>query len=150
MVDDKPFVDVRDRAYLVIAEVKRGQCDLNGPWTDPDCENMQRVLRAIGALRDEEIDAAAVSLYETGTFSNAAYYVSLFCFGERASSKLRKLYRAVPQKLWSETLRFIFQRFTSYRDQKASHPQWDQTGKGLYELAAQTRTADEFVRSVAV
>jgi hypothetical protein len=41
MADDKPFVDVRDRAYLVLAEVKRGQCRRNGPWTDADSENMQ-------------------------------------------------------------------------------------------------------------
>ena len=150
MVDDKPFVDVRDRAYLVFAEVKRGQCCLNGPWTDSDSENMQRVLRAIGALRDVEIGAAAASLYNTGTFSNEVYHVSLFCFGERASLEVRQHYPAVPQKLWPEVLGFIFQRFTGYRDQKASHPQWDQTGTRLFELAVEARTVDQFVRSVAV
>lgn len=150
MVDDTPFVDVQDRAYLVLAEVKRGQCCLNGPWTDPDRHNMQRVLRAIGAFRDAEIDAAAASLYNTGTFSNGGCHVSLFCFGERVSLDVRRHYPAVPQKLWPEVLAFIFERFTSYRDQKVSHPQWDQTGTRLFQLADETRTVDRFVRSVAV
>lgn len=150
MVDDTPFIDVRDRPYLVIAEVKRGECRLNGPWTEPASENMQRVLRAIGAFRDDEIATAADSLYRNGTFSNGAYHVSLFCFGGRESGNIRRSYPSVPQKLWSEVLRFVFHRFTTYRDQKACHPQWDDTGTRLYHLVYQARSVEEFIGGVEV
>lgn len=80
MEDDTPFTKFRDRPYLVIAEVKLGQCALNGPWTDPALENMQRVLRAVGAFRDDQIATVADSLYHYGIFANEAYHVSLFMF----------------------------------------------------------------------
>ena len=62
MEDDAPFKNSRKNPLFVIAEITRGTCKLNGPWTDPANENMQYVLRAIGAFRHGEINAIAQSL----------------------------------------------------------------------------------------
>ena len=51
MEDDVLFKNGRKGPLFVIAEITRGTCKLNGPWTDPAKENMQYVLRAIGAFR---------------------------------------------------------------------------------------------------
>lgn len=48
----------RDKAFVALAEVKTGICRLNGPWTAPEQENMQRVLSVLGMLAPHEIDWA--------------------------------------------------------------------------------------------
>jgi hypothetical protein len=150
MVDDKPFTEVQDKPYLIVAEVKRSECRLNGPWTEQASENMQRVLRAVGAFRDDEIATVAESLYHNGTFSNKAYHVSLFCFGDRENPDVRRTHPDVPQKLWSDVLRFVFNRFTTYRDQKAHHPQWDRAGTRLSRLAGRVQSVEQFISGVEV
>lgn len=37
----------RRRPMVVLSEVKTGQCSLNGPWTDPERHNMQKVLAPV-------------------------------------------------------------------------------------------------------
>ena len=71
MEDDRCTLSLsRDRIDVVIAEVKTGRCALNGPWTDPDHQNVQRVLAAIGSLPREQIEQAAESLYRAGFYQN--------------------------------------------------------------------------------
>ena len=50
MRDETRFSDVKTKPLFVIAEIKSGECKLNGPWTDPLKRNMQYVLAAMGAL----------------------------------------------------------------------------------------------------
>ena len=41
----------------------------------------------------------------------------------------------MPQILWPEVKEFIWDRFRRYRNQKSGHLQWDEVGKGLWDLA---------------
>jgi len=150
MADDKPFTDIRDKPYIIIAEVKRGECNLNGPWVRPGQRNMQRVLRAVGAFRKSEVEKVAQDVYKTGVFQNESYYLSLCCFGGRSNSEIQKEYPHVPQKLWDEVLRFMFDRFRQYRRQKASHGQWDKAGTDLWNCAERSGDVDEFKRNVTI
>ncbi|WP_156438916.1 hypothetical protein [Bradyrhizobium valentinum] len=51
---------------IVIVEVKTNQpCTLNGPWTDPDRQNVQRVVAAIGCLPRASISEAAKCITRT-------------------------------------------------------------------------------------
>lgn len=43
MKDDVPFARHR-KPFIVFAEVKARLCKLNGPWTKPERNNMERVL----------------------------------------------------------------------------------------------------------
>src|SRR5258708_7807056 len=43
MEDDEFFTRIRDKAYIAFTEVKASLCTLNGPWTNRDRQNMQRV-----------------------------------------------------------------------------------------------------------
>jgi hypothetical protein len=54
MADDEQGLRLsHDWIDVVIAEVKTNQpCTLNGPWTQPDHQNVPRVLAAIGDTRD--------------------------------------------------------------------------------------------------
>jgi hypothetical protein len=150
MVDDSPFTKIRDVPFVVIAEVKRGLCALNGPWTDPDEKNMHSLLRAIGIVPNDEVESVADALYATGRYSDNRVHLTLFCFGTETNEDLHRRYPVVPQRLWSEVLNFIYDRFIKYRDQKASHGTWDDTGARLYDLAARAHSADRFRQRISI
>ena len=135
MIDSERFSRYRDKAYVVLAEIKTGVCRLNGPWTAPERENMQRVLSALGMLAPHEIDCAAQEIYNTGQFENQLYYITMVCFGAESRDEITGRYPRVPQILWPEVKEFICDRFQQYRKQKSGHVQWDEVGKGLWDLA---------------
>lgn len=150
MEDEDHFTRFLDKPLFVFAEVKRYKCELNGPWTRPERQNMQRVLRAVGAFPIETNDAIATALYENGVFFNDVYCVSLYCFGERRDSALSDRYPDVPQITWGQVFAFIFQRFKEYKRQKCSHPQWDNVGKALWNAAERARDVPAFVESISL
>lgn len=150
MKDDPRFTRVREKSFIAIAEVKSGRCALNGPWTNPERQNMLRVLRAVGAFPQIEVELAAMSLYETGRYQCQLYYVSLVCFGSASNPDVGERYPHVPQILWSEVLAFIYNRFREYKRQKASHPQWDEYGASLWKAFEISRNKDEFGEGIRV
>jgi hypothetical protein len=151
MQDEARFLRVKHRTYIVLAEVKAKVCNLNGPWTNKDQQNMQRVLRAVGAIPAPEIDIASTSLYDTGIYSNQLYYISLFCVDEYKNPYIAQNYPDVPQITWNDdVLPFIYQRFRNYRRQKASHGQWDEHGKALWSCYEQSSSLEDFLAHVQV
>ncbi len=141
---DHPVFNSDGRIDIIFAEVKHGLCRLNGPWTNPLDENMQRVLYAVGAFDSQRVVEVAQALYHQGFFQDDAYRVRLFALGERKNDAILP---AAVQLIWDEILDFIYKRFTTYQHQKAHHSQWDSTGRQLYNLASQ-RTREEFVETV--
>lgn len=150
MVDDVPFTQVTDKPFIVMAEVKTSVCNLNGPWKEPQKENLQQVLRAVGAFPESDIETVAKTIYTSGTFSNDAYHLSLACFGKSVNSEISKNYPSVPQTLWDKVLTFIYSRFRAYPDQKASHGQWDDAGKNLWDRVWEERDVAKFKASVRI
>jgi hypothetical protein len=142
MADHLVF-DSGGRIDIAIAEVKRGRCALNGPWTDPNRQNMDRVLYAIGAMPDAQVPVAAQALYTQGGYSGDQYRIRLFAIGE---SRNRDLSLQVVQLEWREILTFVFDRLRRYANVKAQHRQWDETGRELYEEVMRHGSRDAFVR----
>ncbi len=151
MIDDVPFAQITDKPFIIMAEVKTSVCNLNGPWKEPQKENLQRVLRAVGSFPESNIETAAKAIYTSGTFSNNVYHISLACFGASVNSEISKKFPSVPQILWDKVLAFIYDRFKTYPDQKASHGQWDDVGKNLWDCVWENkRSVTEFNASVRI
>jgi hypothetical protein len=148
MPDYREFTKITSRPYIAIAEVKRGLCNLNGPWTSPERRNIQRVLRAVGALPLEDVDIAAERLYEQGCYKNENYYISLICLGETINPEVRNRYPLVPQILWSDIKSFIYQRFRNYRNVKSWHQHWDENGHHLWNWFESSRDEQNFVSGI--
>ncbi len=148
MVDDVPFTHEKNRPYVVIAEVKRDGCKLNGPWTRPGDRNMQRVLTAIGVVHPEEQETAAEALYASGAFQSEKVLLSLCCIGGTENRVVRRTFKSVPQILWPQITAFIFQRFHAYFCQKRSHPQLDETGRLLLKLFESAESVEAFGTAV--
>lgn len=118
---------------VIIAEVKRGQCALNGPWTDPGTQNMYRVLKAIGCVPEAAFEAACRALYQHGKWADASVTVRLFAIGQRQDSAL--MLPLHQQITWDEVIDFCILRFNEYRRQKSSVGQWAADGHQLKRLA---------------
>lgn len=132
---------------LIIAEIKRGRCKLNGPWTKRNRRNMQRVLQIIGAFPENQIDEAADSLYLRKFFENERYRCRLFTIGE--TKNIDPGYDNVIQITWYEILDFIFDRFTKYQRYKTQHRQWDEVGQTLFSLFSfYYDQKQEFIRTI--
>ena len=150
MKDDKFFTEDHGKILIVIAEVKTGRCNLNGPWTQPNRGNMVRVLRAIGPFKSKESELAAKGLYENGSYSNQRYKISLLCFGREKNEDVSQKYPSVRQILWPEVLAFIYNRFREYRREKSSHPQWDKAGHSLWSASDTSTDVQTFIDGIRV
>lgn len=148
MPDYREFTKVTSRPYIAIAEVTRGHCKLNGPWTSPEKRNIQRVLRAIGVLPLEDVDFVAEKLYEQGCYKDSKIYLSIICIGETSSPDVNNRYPLVPQIVWSDIKSFIYQRFRSYRNVKTWHQHWDENGHNLWNLFESTRDEQSFTSNI--
>lgn len=136
-----------DRPSIFIAEVKSGSCQLNGPWTKPDRENMQRALKAIGALPETEVEEAADALYTTRKYDSASYAVRLFGVGESVGDFTERHPNAIALT-WEQIITFIFDRFRQYHRQKSDHGQWDVTGKRLFRCAIDCAGLEQYISEV--
>ena len=130
---------------VVIAEVKTNQpCSLNGPWTERERRNIDRVLAAIGCLPSEQIEKAAADLYGGGVHITEGLRIRLVAIGRCQDDNLRKQFPQVKQLTWLEILTLIWNRFHQFGDLKRQVDQWDKTGQKIKQLAG--RRKGDFVR----
>lgn len=144
MVDDEVFSQYDEKPVIAIAEVKIGQCALNGPWTDPLKKNMQGVLRAIGAFKEEIMEEVAGNIYNQGIYNGEQYTIVLVCIGKDVNQEILEKYSAVPQIRWEQVSDFIYSRFKSFKEAKVSHGQWDDVGKELWTCVESSRDKSDF------
>jgi hypothetical protein len=145
MIDHEVFKSP-DFIDIVIAEVKKGLCRINGPWTNRPDENMHRVLYAIGAFKKDDVPKVAESLYDEGYYQDDNFRVRIIAIGSRKNSDLEKKFSKVVQITWDEILGFIYDRFNKYQDPKAHHSQWDWIGKFLYKTSTRLLDKGEFIK----
>ena len=149
MEDDVRFTQYSAKPLYIITEVKTGLCNLNGPWTSPDKENMQRVLKSLGPLKESLIANASELLYKQGFYEDVECRVSLICVGKDENNKLEFDYPDVPQVLFKEILVFIWTRFKKFHEQKKVNQQWDKAGQDLWQCYDLNRhNKQEFVNTV--
>jgi hypothetical protein len=133
MPDDAPFLHRNQKPLAVIVEVTRGECKLNGPWTNRPAKNVEYVLGALGFLTPKMNQRVASSLYEESCFEDEAHEVRLVAVGAKLNEGLKKVRPQLVQLTLADMLRFIYQRFDSYRKIKADHSQWDEWGHALWD-----------------
>jgi len=150
MTDDERFTRHGERFFLVIAEVKNGLCDLNGPWRNPENRNMEKILAAIGMFPQSCWRTVADSLYQSGCFQDDKHLLSLFCIGRYLNESLQNSLSQVPQVTFDQILRFIHGRLIVYLGVKAQHEQWDRDGKALWDTVSSHPRIDEFLGAVSV
>lgn len=137
-LDDEWFEAQPMKPCAILAEVKTGDCAINGPWSSPATGNVEQVLSDLGWYPQDEIPAAALALYESGRYEGTSLLCSLFCVGNSPSAAIHEQYPLVPQRTWSSIINWIFDRFDRHRQLKTDHDQWDAAGRTIWS---------DFVRS---
>jgi hypothetical protein len=144
MDDEKNLFLTHERIDIVIAEVTRLRCKLNGPWTDREKQNIHRVLAAIGCIPGGMIGEAADALYQYGYFEDPKLLrVRLVAIGSERNTDIAVRFPQVVQIIWDDLLRFVWQRFQKYRNQKADTQHWDTTGRTLKRWVNEARGREE-------
>lgn len=147
MPDDTTFQQLGTKPFFVIAEIKSGECKLNGPWTNRDRQNLQYLLRSMGACKPNTVDLVAQNLYADYVHEDEDQRIELFAIGSRLNTDYVTARPAPRQVLFQDILTSIFQRFHQFRMQKRDHKQWDSEGKFLYRNAKKTK--EDFIASVS-
>lgn len=83
MVDHHVF-EKNGKIELIIAEVKLGLCNLNGPWVNPERENMHRLLFAIGAFPKCNVGEVAKAIYKEQFYEDDLFCCRLYALGRRS------------------------------------------------------------------
>jgi hypothetical protein len=130
-----------DKIDLILAELKRGHCELDQAWLRVDSKVLEYFLEYVGAFNQADMHRVADELRRFGGYQNESFRVRLFSIGNTKDPRL-----VANQLDWTELLGFIHGRFSRER-RKSQHDQWDDTGNWLYE-EAQIRPLEEFVTSM--
>jgi hypothetical protein len=141
MHDDPVISECLTLCNVIIAEVKRGQCTLNGPWTNRGDENTHRILMAIGCFDKSVIKKAADALYEKGQYQDDFVNCRLFAFGDKHGELSIP---GVPQVFFNDGLQFIHSPFREYSRQKSSVSNWPKDEHILKQLADAYRDFSQF------
>lgn len=150
--DHALVANLTHKALFVIAEVKAGDktCNINPPWLNPEKENMERVLNAVGIVPPAKARHAAKGIYASGLWEDHEWYVTLLCVGGRRNRELEIKLPGVPQLLWDDLCGFIYRRFRTFWEQKQMIAQWEELGQLLVDLAGQVSTPEAYREAIMV
>jgi hypothetical protein len=136
MEDHQVFMNREQKLDIVIADSKKGLCDINRSWLLSRFKNMERILLVLGVFPEEAIETISSELYKNQCYEDQYYRINFYTFG---AAKNTDLHPAIIQLEWKEVLLFIHNRFNTFEDYKRQHDQWDTEGKRLFKMANQYR-----------
>jgi len=148
-VDDDHLKFSPSKPSLYFAEVKSRQIGLNEPWQNPNKENINKALLAIGIFESEKrVQDAADALYNSGIYDGELYYCSLLFIGNVDEGNIPPQYDGVPRIFWGHIIKFAHCRFRKFVNIKSDNQQWDDAGKKLYSLTADHHNLQEYETEV--
>jgi hypothetical protein len=145
MIDDARITGLArsPQILFILVEVKNDACSINGPWSDEQSENMQRVIRRLGFAKEEEMESIARTMYKQLRWEDSAAVLQYITVGRRANRELQRTYPLLQQITFEEISTFLHGRFDSFPAKLPSgnrvHSQWPDFGKRYGEWFGSTR-----------
>jgi hypothetical protein len=145
MEDDDRLVKLATnrQVLFLLVEVKLDLCNINGPWSDPQQGNMQRVVRRLGFAEESKIEQIAADMYRDLRWENETTVLQYVSVGNRINEGRGNRYPKLLQVTWSEIADFLFDRFRACPEKLPSgeliHQQWPDFGQ---EYGKQSRRMD--------
>ena len=145
MHDDQKLLDLycsgeNKQALFIVVEVTSGLCKMNGPWTNSNKKNMQRVIRRLGfATSESNIEKIAEAMYRSGRYEDDFYAMQYICLGNEKNPEIGYSHRDVLQIEWNEIGEFFIRRFKDFPEKTPDgqvHEQWPDFGKKLGKFIA--------------
>lgn len=136
MVDDPRLTDLASASQVLflLVEVKSDLCNINGPWSNEEDGNMQRVIRRLGFARPEEIPSIATVMYRDLRWQDSNSVLQYITVGQRANDGRQRQYPKLLQITWPDVADFLFERFRHFpeklpADGRLIHEQWPAFGR---------------------
>lgn len=115
-------VDSNVKHLVAMVEVKAGECDINGPWSNraglekkDSSSNMERALGRIGFCANRaELQEAATNMYNELRHASGDYVVQYFAVGKRPSPLLQETYPKLVQITFENIAVFLQERFSRF------------------------------------
>lgn len=151
MEDDTTNLDISENfiEFVIVDMTKGRRCKFNRAWTDPNRQNMQRILSAIGCVPTEYLKSAAEELYACGSWSlDRVIRVRLVAVGSAIDPRLMVKLPGALQVTWRHLVEFVYDRLKSYQDAKSRTSQWDECGTELRKLARREESREAYVGTV--
>ncbi len=146
---DFPFFAQLDAPIFLAVEVFAGEtCKINGAWSEPERNNVGRLLAAMGVVPKGELGGATQMMYEQCHYASRTaphFFLQYAATGFERSAALTERFPSLLQLTWKEILVFIHRRFAQHRRQKEDHKQWRSDGLRLWENSE--RGEERFVAS---
>jgi hypothetical protein len=144
--DDPALGIPKDCIDIVFAEAKGKKIEtLNGPWGSPEKGALDYVLKRVGVVPAEHVQALAADLYAKRNAEIDGYRVRIVCFADTISEELLK--QGVTFISWGQALDFVRKRFGVNAKLKQEHEAWDDFGKYLWTTVMNRRLdADDLFR----
>lgn len=136
-MDDDPLLMRIDetcrRTVFVLVEAKTDLCNINGPWSDRQSENMQRVVRRLGFADESLVGSIAAQMYDSARWENDQYVLQYVCVGARKNDGRQRQFPDLRQIDWNEMADFFWSRFGAFPpklpDGGSVHAQWPDFGR---------------------
>jgi hypothetical protein len=122
------------KPLFLIVEVKRQACNVNGPWSNPERGNMQRVIRRLGFAPRQEVEVIAAEFYKTMHIETDGQVLQYVAVGSQRNADLQRQYPRLLQITWRDVGQFLYRRFEAFPQKLpptgyAVHDQWPDFGK---------------------
>lgn len=144
------------KPLFVLVEVKAGDCDMNGPWSNPSRQNMERVVRRLGfAAQEGQVVEVARAMYSEARWEDHNHILQYICVGKKKNNGLSRKYSDLVQINWDDIGSFLYKRFGDFPEKLPSglvHDQWPDFGKKYGEWFVRHRSSStldsvEFVKN---
>lgn len=140
-MDDDPLLASIDRTghriVFVLVETKTDLCKINGPWSKPQDENMQRIIRRIGFAEESLVNGIAAKMYDSARWEDESYVLQYICVGNRKNDGIQRNFPDLLQIDWSEMAHFFWGRFEKFPEKLPDggplHAQWPDFGRKFGE-----------------
>lgn len=120
------------RTIFVLVEVKTDLCRINGPWSNSERGNMQRVIRRLGFAAPDHIEEIAQKMYDDLRWENEHFVLQYVAVGSRFNDGLQVNYPKLVQITFEQIADFLYDRFLNFPEKLPTgpiHEQWPDFGR---------------------
>ena len=155
-MEDDAWIRECAKILFIITEVKVPGCNVNGPWSRQEDENMQRAIRRLGFAADNLVDEIAQTMYKNLRWENSTHVLQYVAAGSHVNRELERTYSQLKQITWEQISNFLFKRFSEFPQKLRTggrvHDQWPDFGKKygewFYRVGHRERSMDAVQRYI--
>lgn len=138
MQDDVELLNMTSvgKTLFLLVEVKSDLCNINGPWSNREAGNMQRVIRRLGFADPGDVESIAEDMYSQLRWEGGDTVLQYVAVGARINDGRQRTYPMLRQITWDHIAGFLCYRFQQFpeklpNDGRAVHEQWPDFGRAF-------------------